>query len=754
MKIQQLQDQLSEAQATILMLNNELAETNRGLMALTMELEQRVDERSAELRIAHAELKNTNTELMQLTLELDARVTLRTKELESANESLRQSRISAMKLMDDAIAARDQTEQANAALQSEAAERRRAEKSLSNSEVRYRRLFEAARDGILILDVETGMVVDVNPFLVEMLGYSRDQFLGKKIWELGFFKDIALNKLNFKELQQKEYIKYEDLPLETASGTLINVEFLSYIYQVNQKKVAQCNIRDITERKRAEEALKESKIQLSLILNNVSDVIFAIAVEPDDNFRFTSVNRRFLEITGLLESQVVGKLSRDVIPEPAHVLVFGKYREAMRSGQPVQWEEVSEYPTGKKFGIVTVVPVFDGQGNCTQLIGMVHDITERKQAEEALLQYRWAVESSDDIISVVDETFRYKFTNNSFLKYRGFTKEQVVGKTVSEILGDRLFREIVKPNLERCLRGEEVRIEFEGDYKIGRRVFDIVYVPLREGNGNIGGVLTVSRDITDRKRAEEEIRTLNTELEQRVIERTAQFEAANKELEAFSYSVSHDLRAPLRAIDGFSRIVWEDYSPILDDEGKRLLNVIRANTQKMAQLIDDLLAFSRMGRKEMTRGEIDIERLVRSIVEDLKQSAGERTIEVTVGQLPPAFGDAAMMRQVFVNLLSNAFKFTRDADSAVVQVEGLIKDGENVYLVRDNGVGFDMKYSNKLFGVFQRLHGQEEFEGTGVGLAIVQRIIHRHGGRVWGEGAVNGGACFSFTLPFENREVN
>ena len=237
------------------------------------------------------------------------------------------------------------------------------------------------------------------------------------------------------------------------------------------------------------------------------------------------------------------------------------------------------------------------------------------------------------------------------------------------------------------------------------------------------------------------------ELEQRVVERTAQLEVANKELEAFSYSVSHDLRAPLRAIDGFSRVILEDYTDKFDEEGKRILNVIRSNTQKMGQLIDDLLVFSRLGRQEIRISDIDMEKLANTVYEEVKITVPHRDVQFNIRTLSPAQGDKAMIRQVLVNLLSNAVKFTRPKDIAVIEVGGSNKENEHIYYMKDNGVGFDMQYANKLFGVFQRLHSTEEFEGTGVGLAIVQRIIHRHGGRVWAEGKVGEGASFYFTLP-------
>jgi signal transduction histidine kinase len=262
------------------------------------------------------------------------------------------------------------------------------------------------------------------------------------------------------------------------------------------------------------------------------------------------------------------------------------------------------------------------------------------------------------------------------------------------------------------------------------------------GGGNLGlRVGTTSKD---------EIGGLSRAFDrmtERVQEHTVQLEAANKELEAFSYSVSHDLRAPLRAIDGFSRALLEDYTDKLDEEGKRYLNIIESNTQKMGQLIDDLLLFSRLGRQELRASGIDMGKLAKTVSEELKLAVPERKLAFNINTLIPAQGDQAMIRQVFFNLLSNAVKFTRPKEKALIEVDGRIEGNENVYTVKDNGVGFDMQYVGKLFGVFQRLHSASEFEGTGVGLAIVQRIIHRHGGRVWAEGTVNEGSTFHFTLP-------
>ncbi len=245
----------------------------------------------------------------------------------------------------------------------------------------------------------------------------------------------------------------------------------------------------------------------------------------------------------------------------------------------------------------------------------------------------------------------------------------------------------------------------------------------------------------------EKVKSLS-ELNEKLDKEKNKLEDANKELDAFAYSVSHDLRVPLRAIDGFSRILIEDYEDKLDEEGKRLINIVRGNTMKMGQLIDDILQLSRVGRQEMRITKIDMEALVKNVYEELKSSS-DKNILLKIKSFPPAYGDRILIQQILINLLSNSIKFTKSGETAVIEVGSKKGYDENIYYVRDHGVGFDMKYVNKLFGLFQRLHSQEEFEGTGVGLSIVQRIIRRHGGRVWGEGKVDEGATIYFTLPSE-----
>jgi signal transduction histidine kinase len=267
------------------------------------------------------------------------------------------------------------------------------------------------------------------------------------------------------------------------------------------------------------------------------------------------------------------------------------------------------------------------------------------------------------------------------------------------------------------------------------------------GVGAIIFCLVVMGFVLRQQRDSASIFQLNSELEQRVAQRTAELETAIYDLENFNYSASHDLRVPLRAVDGYSKILLAEYSQQLDDEGKRLLNVVRDNTKKMAQFIDDMLAFSGTGRMAMVPSEVNMDELVLDVVEELKPATAGRELKLDIRRLPPVLADRNMIRRVVVNLLSNAIKFTRPKATALIEVGAKIGGNETIYYVKDNGAGFDMRYADKLFGVFQRLHGPAEFEGTGIGLAIVKRIIIRHGGRVWAEGKVNEGATIYFALP-------
>lgn len=357
-------------------------------------------------------------------------------------------------------------------------------------------------------------------------------------------------------------------------------------------------------------------------------------------------------------------------------------------------------------------------------------------------RFRSTLDTMLEGCQIISFDWRYIYLNDVAVIHSRTTRESLMGRTMMESYPGIENTEVFKA-LEHCMHDRtQIFTENEFIYPDGEiRWYQTSGQPLAEG------IAVFSLDITERRKAERAIRRLNEELEQRVLERTSQLAAANKELEAFSYSVSHDLRSPLRAINGYTQMLIDDYQPQLDAEGQRICAVITESARNMGTLIDDLLAFSRLGRSDMHMSMVDMGTMANSIFYELTTEKERQSIELNMGSLPRAMADPSLMRQVWTNLLSNAIKFSSKRQHAIIEVSGSSGEDEYYYSVQDNGAGFDMQYTNKLFGVFQRLHSSAEFEGNGVGLAIVQRIIHRHGGRVWALGEVGKGAIFDFTLP-------
>lgn len=384
----------------------------------------------------------------------------------------------------------------------------------------------------------------------------------------------------------------------------------------------------------------------------------------------------------------------------------------------------------------------------TQLRETIAKMTRSaEELHEARLLYENIVRLSPEIIVVVSEASgRYLAVSEAHERVTGYRPDEVIGHSVTEF---KIWE--TEEDRERIMRivHEKGRL-YNVEQRFYRRSGELYTALLSIARVDVGGkwyLINIVTDITERKKAEEEVRRLNAELEQRVIERTQQLETTNKELESFSYSISHDLRAPLRAIDGFSRILQEDYGSDLTTDMAELVLSIRASARTMGRLIDDLLRFSRLSRQPVDKHKVDTGVMVNQALQTLEPELEGRQVEIDRQELLPCRGDPVLLLQVWVNLLSNAFKFTRQREIAHIQIgcqDG--EDGKPVYYVRDDGVGFDMNYADKLFGVFQRLHSAQEFEGTGVGLALVQRIIQRHGGRIWAEARPGEGATFYFTV--------
>ena len=390
----------------------------------------------------------------------------------------------------------------------------------------------------------------------------------------------------------------------------------------------------------------------------------------------------------------------------------------------------------------------------TSVENLQKEIMERMQVETALKEsegrFRALFEQAAVGMAEIDTaTGRFIRINRHYCDMVGYTMEELLNLTFHKITyPEDLDADI--DNMALLVSGKTREFSMEKRYvrKDGKIIWvNITVSPLWEPGEPPVRNIAVVQDITERKHVEEDIRKLNADLDLRVQERTSQLEAANRELDAFSYSVSHDLKSPLQHITGYAELLNKRASESLDEKNKHYLKVITDSTIRMGRLIDDLLSFSRMGRTEMLKKKTNLDSLVKEILRDFQADARSKNIDWKTGPLPEVYGDSAMLRQVFVNLISNAFKFTGNCDEAVIEIGSTIgENGEVCVYVKDNGVGFDMKYVDKLFGIFQRLHSSKEFEGTGIGLANVRRIIHRHGGRVWAEGKVGEGATFYFTL--------
>jgi len=473
----------------------------------------------------------------------------------------------------------------------------------------------------------------------------------------------------------------------------------------------------------------------------------------DGQGRILNSNPLAEELLGLAADRLLGKSPRDpdwhFLREDGAVLPVAEYPVSLvfATGQPVRNHVLGiaqPHRANVAWVLVNAEPEYDGAGKITSVVVSFVDITERKQVEAEKEQYYKFFMLSTDAMCIADPFGCFRQVNPALVQLTGYSGSELLSRPFLDfVLPEDRQRTVDEMALQVKVRPS---MNFENRYmrKDGSAISLswTAYFDIKDGV-----TYATARDITESKRAQDQIRALNSELEQRVRERTAQLEAAVKELETFSYSVSHDLRAPLRAIDGFSKALIEDYGDKFDDTGKHFLQMLGDNTERMGNLIDDILGFSRMSRRDLAATTLDMAKLAQEVIEELRGSAPGRNFRFVLGALPPTRGDRVMIRQVMVNLLSNAIKFTRPRSEAVIEVGGAAEAEENIYYVKDNGVGFDMHYADKLFDVFQRLHLQTEFEGTGVGLAIVKRIIERHGGRVWAEGTVGEGATFHFSLP-------
>jgi PAS domain S-box-containing protein len=438
------------------------------------------------------------------------------------------------------------------------------------------------------------------------------------------------------------------------------------------------------------------------------------------------------------------------------LLMDEELRRERETRAAVRWAKVV---VGLSIGLTLVLGVIVAVFSRRQFIALfssynraLNDIESQAEAVRRSEQrYRLLFENNPHPMWLYDtETLAFLEINEAAVTHYGYTREEFLSMTIKEI---RPISDI--PALIDNVAHLRNRIDRAGIWKHRKKDGTLIDVEITSHVLEMSGrraEIVLANDVTTKLRAQRELLELNNSLEQKVVERTKQLETANGELEAFTYSVSHDLRAPLRAINGFSRILLEDFAGAIPANAARYLDHVRTNAKQMGNLIDDLLAFSRIGRQSINKQTVDPAEIVKRVLEELQTEQQGRSINISMEKLPAANADPALLKQVFTNLLSNALKYTRGRSNASIDIGATLGNQVSespVYYVRDNGAGFDMKYAHKLFGVFQRLHRAEEFEGTGVGLATTERIIRRHGGRIWAEAEVDRGATFFFTIQGE-----
>ena len=621
--------------------------------------------------------------------------------------------------------------------------RKQAEEAARESENRYRTLLESLPQMIFTKD-RSSRYISCNANYAKLLGIRPEEFAGKSDYD--FFNPALAEKYRADDQRVMQLgVTEESVEEYTHNGeTRMAQKVKTPFRDLDGNTLGVLGIFwDITARRQAEQELREQAALLDLAQD-------AILVRDLDS-RILLWNRGAKDLYGWPADEALGKVAHELLQTG-----FPGSREAIQASirETREWEGELRHicRNGKAIVVNSRWSLMrDEQGNPTAILEINRDITERKRGEQALRwsaeAFRMLAESVPQLVWMCTPDGSNVYFNQRWMDYTGLTLEESYGKG-----WDTPFHPDDKQSAwntwnHALATGDTYRMECrlraaDGLY----RWFLIKGGPLRDVAGSLVKWFGTCTDIDDLKQAEEGLRALNEKLEQRVQERTAELVATNKELEAFTYAAAHDLRAPLRHIHGFADILAEECSAQLDAAGQQYLRRIRDGTNHMGRLLEDLLDLARMARQEVHPHVCGLDSIVQEVVAELKADCEDRNIEWKVGKLPFAECDPSLIKQVITNLLSNAVKFTRPCEQAHIEVGQMVRDGESVLFVRDNGAGFDMRYAGKLFGVFQRLHRQQDFEGTGVGLAIVERIVHKHGGRVWAEAELNKGATFYFTL--------
>jgi PAS domain S-box-containing protein len=624
--------------------------------------------------------------------------------------------------------------------------RKKVEEALLRSEARARRIFESDMIGFVFWS-EKGQILEANDYFLNMTGYTRqDLEKGLVNWAAMTPPEYAnLDVISLKQLEttgickpfEKEYIRKDGSRFPIILGAAALGE--------NFDGVGICYVMDITERKKAEIDRERLNERFQLATQSVQLGLWDWDVKNNkliwDEAMYRLYNLTENEFTTVYDGWAsrVHEEDKQRVDNDIQLALAGKkeYNPEFR----IVWPDSSVHYMNAS-GMIER----DDDGKPVRMTGFNWDVTERKKAEEKIKSseehYRMLVEQSVDGIFLSDANGQYLDANLSGCKMLGYTWEEIVTMSLADVLTEAEVKRV--PELIASFEGGNVsNSEWVFKRKDGSTfIGEVIGRALPDGR-----LQCILRDITERKAAEEKIKNINIELEEKVISRTEQLRRTNEELEAFSYSVSHDLRAPLRGIIGFTNILEEDYTSKLDDEAKRITAVIKTNTMRMGHLIDDLLAFSRIGRQELIKAPLDTNKLVQEVIEQLKATSKNPDLQWIIEPLPVVNADIGTIRQVWINLVSNAIKYSSNTKHPQITIGHYSEQWQQVFFIKDNGVGFNNEYRHKLFRVFQRLHSAEEFEGTGVGLALVEKIIFKHGGKVWAEAEVNKGASFYFSLP-------
>ena len=624
---------------------------------------------------------------------------------------------------------------------------RRTQDLLRESEARFSKAFRSNPDFIMISRKSDGLIVEVNEGFERLTGYARDEAVGRRTTDLNLWADPEDRDEMMRLLAKMGEVRDFLTRFVDRHGKMHEVLTSATIIELHGEPHVIGTSRDITELKRTQEKLRESEEKFSKAFHSNPD---SIIITRQRDGRIMEVNEGFERITGYGAGEALGRTTLELRLWQGAEDRERMVRQLARTGRANDIEHIILTKQGEPRNVLSSSTMIDVGGEA-HMLATSRDITKLKFAEKALRQseerFSKVFHASPDAILVVRLSDGLILDiNESFERLFGYPCAEAIGRTTVELglWAQPERREAFRAEVR--AKGRAGSHDFIARTRAGE-LRDMQTSSVLVDIGDVPCLISMVRDVTEQRHAEEEIRNLNVSLEHRVRERTAALEEANRELESFSYSVSHDLRSPLRAIAGYAKVIEMDYAAQIGSEGRSMLDRIIFNAVRMGELIDDMLDFARIGRAELKRSPIDMERLAREVLAELSEAGAGRRIDWRIGPMPMALADRSLVRQVWSNLLGNALKYSRQREDAVIEAGGRAEHGEAHFWVRDNGAGFDMQYSDKLFRVFQRLHRDSAFEGTGVGLAIVARVVQRHGGRVWAEGVPDEGATFHFTLP-------